>query len=137
MTIRGIVPGEYIVNVHFYSDYSEHANYTRGPMPPLEVKVAVHKVNPYSIVWEGKKSFTRKGQEETFIRFTMDKDGFVKPQFRFLKKRMVSPMMIHGSSHPPSAETRNVEYNAAGGSSPSDLQNLPEGSNEDDAAGGF
>ena len=35
VTIRGIVPGEYIVNVHFYSDYSEHANYARGPMPCL------------------------------------------------------------------------------------------------------
>jgi hypothetical protein len=66
----------------------------------------------------------------------MDKDGIVKPPFRFLKKRMVSPMMMHGSSHPPSTETRSVEYNAAGGT-PSDLQNLPEGANEDDAAGGF
>ena len=46
-------------------------------------------------------------------------------------------MMMHGSSHPPSVETRSVEYNAAGGGTPSDLQNLPEGANEDDAAGGF
>ena len=88
VTIRGIVPGEYIVNVHYYSDYSEHANVTRGPMSPLEVKVTVYKVNPYSEVWQGTKTFTRKGQEETFVRFTMDKDGGVKPSFRFLKRRM-------------------------------------------------
>ena len=138
VTIRGIVPGEYIVNVHYYSDYSEHSNVARGPMEPLEVKVAVYKVNPYSEVWQGTKPFTRKGQEETFVRFTMDKDGGVKPSFRFLKRRMVSPLMTSGSApHPPSVESRSVEYNAAGGGTPSDLQNLPQGANEDDAAGGF
>ena len=140
VTIRGIVPGEYIVNVHYYSDYSEHANVTRGPMSPLEVKVTVYKVNPYSEVWQGTKTFTRKGQEETFVRFTMDKDGGVKPSFRFLKRRMVSPLMIHSANHPapgPPSDPHSIEYNAAGGGTPSDLQNLPQGANEDDAAGGF
>ena len=140
VTIRGIVPGEYIVNVHYYSDYSEHANVTRGPMSPLEVKVTVYKVNPYSEVWQGTKTFTRKGQEETFVRFTMDKDGGVKPSFRFLKRRMVSPLMIHSANHPapgPPSDPHSIEYNAAGGGTPSDLQNLPQGTNEDDAAGGF
>ena len=140
VTIRGIVPGEYIVNVHYYSDYSEHANVTRGPMSPLEVKVTVYKVNPYSEVWQGPKTFTRKGQEETFVRFTMDKDGGVKPSFRFLKRRMVSPLMIHSANHPapgPPSDPHSIEYNAAAGGTPSDLQNLPQGANEDDAAGGF
>ena len=140
VTIRGIVPGENIVNVHYYSDYSEHANVTRGPMSPLEVKVTVYKVNPYSEVWQGTKTFTRKGQEETFVRFTMDKDGGVKPSFRFLKRRMVSPLMIHSANHPapgPPSDPHSIEYNAAAGSTPSDLQNLPQGANEDDAAGGF
>ena len=134
VTIRGIVPGEYIVNVHYYSDYSEHANVTRGPMSPLEVKVTVYKVNPYSEVWQGIKPFTKKGQEETFIRFTMDKEGNVKPPFRFLKKRLVSPQMYHGSLDPHSGPPPvNVQYNAAAGPT----QNLPEGANENDAAGGF
>ena len=140
VTIRGIVPGEYIVNVHYYSDYSEHANVTRGPMSPLEVKVTVYKVNPYSEVWQGTKTFTRKGQEETFVRFTMDKNGGVKPSFRFLKRRMVSPLMIHSANHPapgPPSDPHSIEYNAAGGGTPSDLQKLPQGANEDDAAGGF
>ena len=134
VTIRGVVPGEYLVNVHYYSDYSEHGNLVRGPMPPLEVKVTVHKVNPYSEVWQGTKPFTKKGQEETFIRFTMDKEGNVKPPFRFLKKRLVSPQMYHGSLDPHSGPPPvNVQYNAAAGPT----QNLPEGANEDDAAGGF
>ena len=140
VTIRGIVPGEYIVNVHYYSDYSEHANVTRGPMSPLEVKVTVYKVNPYSEVWQGTKTFTRKGQEETFVRFTMDKNGGVNPSFRFLKRRMVSPLMIHSANHPapgPPSDPHSIEYNAAAGGTPSDLQNLPQGANEDDAAGGF
>ena len=140
VTIRGIVPGEYIVNVHYYSDYSEHANVTRGPMSPLEVKVTVYKVNPYSEVWQGTKTFTRKGQEETFVRFTMDKNGGVKPSLSFLKRRMVSPLMIHSANHPapgPPSDPHSIEYNAAAGSTPSDLQNLPQGANEDDAAGGF
>ena len=112
VTIRGIVPGEYIVNVHYYSDYSEHANVTRGPMSPLEVKVTVYKVNPYSEVWQGTKTFTRKGQEETFVRFTMDKNGGVKPSFRFLKRRMVSPLMIHSANHPapgPPSDPHSIE----------------------------
>tara|TARA_B100000945_G_C20375823_1_gene594511 strand:+ start:252 stop:1001 length:750 start_codon:yes stop_codon:yes gene_type:complete len=134
VTIRGVVPGEYLVNVHYYSDYSEHGNLARGQMPPLEVKVTVHKVNPYSEVWQGTKPFTKKGQEETFIRFTMDKKGNVKQPFRFLKKRLVSPQMYHGSLDPHSGPPPvNVQYNAAAGPT----QNLPEGANEDDAAGGF
>ena len=135
VTIRGVVPGEYLVNVHYYSDYSEHGNLARGPMPPLEVKVIVHKVNPYSEVWQGIKPFTKKGQEETFIRFTMDKEGNVKPPFRFLKKRLVSPQTYHGSLDPHSGppEPPDLQYNAATGPT----QNLPEGANEDDAAGGF
>ena len=109
-------------------------------MSPLEVKVTVYKVNPYSEVWQGTKTFTRKGHEETFVRFTMDKNGGVKPSFRFLKRRMVSPLMIHSANHPapgPPSDPHSIEYNAAAGSTPSDLQNLPQGANEDDAAGGF
>ena len=135
VTIRGVVPGEYLVNVHYYSDYSEHGNLARGPMPPHEVKVIVHLVNPYSEVWQGIKPFTKKGQEATFIRFTMDKEGNVKPPFRFLKKRLVSPQMYHGSLDPHSGppEPPDLQYNAAAGPT----KNLPEGANEDDAAGGF
>ena len=141
VTIRGIVPGEYIVNVHFYSDYTEHGEHGRGSKTPFEVKVAVHKVNPYSVVWQGIKQFERRGQEETFIRFTMDKDGNVTPAFRFLKKRMVSPQMLGGTiPHPPSnteSPEAIIEHNASGGPPIPLLQNLPQGANENDAAGGF
>ena len=134
VTIRGIVPGEYVVNAHYYSDYD--ASMVTEPKP-LKVKIAVHKVNPYSVVWEGTKSFIKKGQEETFVRFTMDKEGNIKTPFRFLNRKMVSPQAYHGSVNPSNPlsppEPPDLQYNAAAGPT----QNLPEGANEDDAAGGF
>ena len=106
ITIRGILPGEHIVNAHYYSDY-EGLLERHGP---LDIKVKVHKVNPYSIVWEGIKTFDKRGQEETFVRFTIEKDGKVKDSsIRYLKKNMVSPAIGHHSSTAPPAVNNTVE----------------------------
>jgi hypothetical protein len=69
VTIRGIVPGEYVVNAHEFLATSTNK---------LPVSVKVEKLNPTaSVVFYGTQEFDHKGQEETFVRFTLDPDGKV------------------------------------------------------------
>ncbi len=69
VTIRGIVPGEYVVNAHEFLAGSE------GKIP---VSVKVEKLNPTAaVVYYGTHDFDHKGQEDTFVRFTLDADGKV------------------------------------------------------------
>ena len=105
VSIRGISPGEFIINAHYYStrEYSDkpvEMGETRiaanRPKRDLTVKVELHRVTPYTILWTGEKKFTHKGQEETFLRFRIDKDGKLILPFRFEEKQFVTP--IYGSS---------------------------------------
>jgi len=69
VTIRGIVPGEYVVNAH---EFLESAP---GKVP---VSVKVEKLNPVaSVVYYGTIEFDHKSQEETFVRFSVDEEGKV------------------------------------------------------------
>ena len=90
MSIRGIIPGEWIVNSHYYATYA----YGAEKNPPdyfITVRVELHRVNPYEIMWAGEKKFTDKGQEETFVRFTLDKEGRLVGSFNYKKKRFIQP----------------------------------------------
>ena len=99
VTIRGIIKGEYVINAHYYSE----RNYDKvNPKKPVvTVKVELHKVNPYSIMWVGEKEFNHRGQEETFLRFRLDKDGKILPPFTFEKKKFVTPMQALGNYTAP------------------------------------
>jgi len=67
--IRGMVPGEYTVNIHYYE--SE----TNGS---VEVSVRVAKVNPvYEIAFYGVTTLAEKGAEVTAVRFTLTSDGSI------------------------------------------------------------
>lgn len=69
VTLRGIVPGEYVVNAHYYDS---------GDQQPVDVSVAVVKINPQAeIVYTGTQQIPRKGDERTLIRFTLDEAGQV------------------------------------------------------------
>lgn len=69
VTLRGLVPGEYVVNAHYYESADQQ---------PVEVSVAVVKVNPQAeIVYTGTQQIPRKGDERTLVRFTLDLDGRV------------------------------------------------------------
>jgi hypothetical protein len=69
VSLRGIVPGEYIVNVYHFT------NPTNAAVP---VSVKVEKVNPkLSVVYYDTVLLTRKGDEKTVVRFTLDADGNV------------------------------------------------------------
>jgi len=111
ITIRGIIAGEYIINAHYYSerDYSNLDNRIemgtsarKKKSKELTVKIELHKVNPYTIMWAGEKKFRGKGQEETFVRFRLDKDGKVLSPFTFEKKDFVTPLMAAGNYRIPS-----------------------------------
>jgi len=105
ITIRGIIAGEYTINVHYYSErgYSRVENVMRKKKSKeLTVKIELHKVNPYTIMWIGEKIFHSKGQEETFVRFRLDKDGTVLSPFTFEKKKFVTPLMATGNYIVPS-----------------------------------
>jgi len=99
VTIRGIIKGEYVINGHYYSLRSYDK--IKPKKPVLTVRVELHKVNPYSIMWVGEKLFNHRGQEETFLRFRLDKDGNILPPFTFEKKKFVTPMQALGNYTAP------------------------------------
>lgn len=68
ITIRGITQGEYIVNAHSYA--LKDAGSTK-------VSVKLVKNKPYKIIVEKDFMFETTGEEHTFFRFTLNKDGEV------------------------------------------------------------
>lgn len=67
VTMRGIVPGEYVVNVN---------HYVANGVDPVEVSVKVERVNPtLVVVYYGTVQLDHRGDEQTVIRFTLDADG--------------------------------------------------------------
>lgn len=69
VTVRAILPGDYVVNVYHYT------NPTQGAVP---VTVKVEKVNPkLSVIYYDTLLLTKKGDEKTVVRFHMDKDGSI------------------------------------------------------------
>lgn len=69
VTIRGIAPGEYTVNLHYYDSKDGS---------PVDVTVSVIKVNPRAeVVFYGSVTLARKGDEATAARFTVLPDGTV------------------------------------------------------------
>jgi len=115
VTIRGIIPGEYIINAHYYSArkwagqtlttnigdggvYETPTGKSTGKN--LTVKIELHKVDPYKIWWIGEKTFTHRGQEETFVRFTIDPDGKQVGDFTYVEKDFVTPYGNMGVVNP-------------------------------------
>ena len=109
VTIRGIIAGEYIINTHYYStrnydktspEYGERMVVSsKKGQKELTVKIELHKVTPYRILWAGEKKFTHRGQEETFLRFRLDSDGEILPPFTFEPKKFITPLMSTGNYH--------------------------------------
>jgi hypothetical protein len=78
VTIRGIVPGEYVLNVHMYAKKSV------GESTP--VTVIVDKINPYGTVVLKMVELGNTGDEKTVCRFVVDKEGKVKDVTYLFKK---------------------------------------------------
>ena len=106
VTIRGIIAGEYIINAHYYSsrewsrlalpensqwEQPTNSKQVYDKEKPLTVKIELHRVDPYKIMWVGEKKFFKKGQEETFLRFIIDKEGDQIGAFTYEEKKFVTP----------------------------------------------
>lgn len=69
VTMRGVVPGEYVINVYHF------ANPTEEPVP---VTVKVEKVNPHlKVIYYDTLTLSKEGDEKTAVRFTLSTDGEV------------------------------------------------------------
>jgi hypothetical protein len=80
VTIRGIVPGEYIVNLHYYATDTNQ---------PVDVDVTLAKVNPVlEIEYYRKVTLEEVGDEVTVFRFTIGRNGEIRNTNR-LPKRLV------------------------------------------------
>lgn len=67
--IRGALPGEYVVNVHYYESET---------LEPVKVAVKVARVNPvYTVAYYGVTELFNKGTEKTAVRFTLRGDGSI------------------------------------------------------------
>ena len=125
VTIRGIIAGEYIINAHYYSTrvYSgsqlepdeRTVDYRNKPQRDLTVKIELHKVTPYSVLWAGEKKFTHRGQEETFLRFRLDADGNIIPPFTFEPKEFVTPLMGMGNYTTPIGDRNSYDAESVEG----------------------
>ena len=113
VTIRGIIPGEYIINAHYYSarkwsgqtlttniDNAEELGKGKSTGKKLTVKIELYKVDPYKIWWIGEKTFTHRAQEETFVRFIIDPDGKQVGDFTYVEKKFVTPYGNMGVVNP-------------------------------------
>ena len=68
-TVRGVIPGEYVVNVYYYAS---------GDNKAVPVQVKVEKVNPVlEVVYYGTVTLDKKGDEKTAVRFKVAPDGSV------------------------------------------------------------
>lgn len=79
--VRGTVPGEYTVNLHYYESVQQAT-------VPVTVRVA--KVNPiYKIYFNDTVDMKRKGEERTAVRFTILRDGKIG-RINRLEKKLVT-----------------------------------------------
>jgi hypothetical protein len=67
VTLRGIVAGEYVVNLY---------HYVANGIDPVPITVKIERINPaVEVVFYGTVELDHRGDEETVIRFTLDDEG--------------------------------------------------------------
>lgn len=70
VTIRGVYPGRYTVNLHYYKSKTHE---------PVEADVKIFKLRPdYKVILDEKVILERKGVEKTVVNFTLGIDGRLK-----------------------------------------------------------
>ena len=84
-TIRGIMPGEYVFNVHLYRK--------RSGGDPIPVTVILEKLNPHvKLLYSKTVELSHFWQEKTIIRFVLDVDGEVRESY-FIYKPLVDKVI--------------------------------------------
>jgi hypothetical protein len=93
VSIRGILPGEYIVNLHLYrADGAQ----------PVPATVKIEKLNPrVELVFFGPLTLIEQGEEQTAARFSIGSDGRVR-DVNQLPKQLVPLRRLAAASAPAS-----------------------------------
>ena len=87
VTLRGIIPGEYIVNLYLYDNKSNN---------PVDVKLIIEKVNPsLKLVYFNNITLMQNDSEMTIARFNLNSSG----DFRSLtaQNTVLTPYQLKGS----------------------------------------
>jgi len=74
VTVRGIAPGDYFINLHLYNNYSSSDS-------PVTVTVTVADVNPYIEHYVLTVEMGTKGQIEMMPAFTVNEEGEITNVF--------------------------------------------------------
>ena len=86
VTLRGIIPGEYIVNLYLYEHKSKE---------PVEAKIIIEKVNPsLKLVYFNNTVLETKDTELTIARFNLDAKGDFT--IGSLQKEILTPYELKG-----------------------------------------
>ncbi len=81
VTLRGVVKGEYVVNLHYYASETGR---------PVDVNVRLVKVNPsLEVIYYGTVSLEKTGDEKTAFRFKILASGEVA-NVNFIPKKLVT-----------------------------------------------
>ena len=86
VTLRGIIPGEYIVNLYLYDNKSNN---------PVDVKLTIEKVNPsLKLVYFNNITLMQNDSEMTIARFNLNSSG----DFRSLtaQNTILTPYQLKG-----------------------------------------
>lgn len=86
VTLRGIIPGEYIVNLYMYDNKSNN---------PVDVKLIIEKVNPsLKLVYFNNITLMQNDSEMTIARFNLNSSG----DFRSLtaQNTILTPYQLKG-----------------------------------------
>ncbi len=86
-TIRGVIPGEYVVNVHYYASEDNQ---------PVPVTIRVDKINPkLEVLYYETLTLERKDDERTALRFTVQNNGQVS-NINHIAKSLVAKAFKRG-----------------------------------------
>jgi hypothetical protein len=111
VTLRGIIPGEYVVNVHMYSRRDN------GELTPVMIKL--EKINPIlKVVTVKEVSLGKSGDEKTGFRFTLDNVGDVTSVNDLPKDLAKSQQIPQYNGYQPEATYPEYQPQPEGGTSP-------------------
>lgn len=87
VTIRGFIPGEWTLNIHFYLE--------KDKVRPI-VSIQFSKLNPsVKLLLSKTITLTEVWQEETVARFTMDRQGGISNWDTLPKKLVITKKPVH------------------------------------------
>ena len=95
VTLRGWIPGEYIINTHMYAKRDDYGEENPNKPAPTQIKVEMLRINPYKILFEDNFTLQYRGEETTVRRITLNKGGEIIDTSKF-KKSFVTLSSLAG-----------------------------------------